>query len=412
MNTRRKTLFFAIFSVAFFSYNHSYSQTKLYLDSMLKESYLKKYPFSENLTCIPYFCDPNFHHLISKKDTHLCGKFVFVNKQFEVKVPPIFQLPCHFEPKFGEGWCAVNINNELVFIDSTGKTQLNTKLLACSPNKNKILPFKNGKAKVYKGSGGVRNYFDVYYIDKRGQRIPEIIYVNIKPKNKKIETLIASNTKKDSSKPIFDLPLVITKNKYPISELEAEKYKRKTKHQNNRMLLYYECNENMLEKIAAEDTVYCNKFVFVDTFFNVKISQGFQLPCSFEPEFSEGLCAVSIDSQIVYIDTIGKVVIKTGLASCSKEHNKATTFKNGIATLYKGNSSNNGDYQITAINTFGERVRLLEFDNLELADKIIDKFSNLTIEETTNCFVGKGKTNGLWFLVEKSGKVKKKLELK
>ena len=364
MVSKLKFTYFLFLVFALFSCNHSYCQTKLYLDSMLKEAYLKKYPFSENLTCIPYFCDPNFHHLISKKDTNLCGKFVFVNKQFEVKVPPIFQLPCHFEPKFGEGWCAVNMNNELVFIDSSGKTQLNTKLLACSPHKNKITAFKNGKAKIYKGSGGVRNYYDVYFIDKRGQRIPEIIYVNIKPKNIKIDALLASNIKNNNSKPVFDLPLVLTKNRYPITEIEADKYKRKTKHQNNRMLLYYECNENMLEKIAPEDTIYCNKFVFVDTFFNVKISKGFQLPCAFEPEFSEGLCAVSIDSQIVYIDTLGKVIIKTGLASCSKENNKATTFKNGIATLYKGNSSNNGDYQITAINTIGERVRLLEFDHL------------------------------------------------
>ena len=43
---------------------------------------------------------------------------------------------------------------------------------------------------------------------------------------------------------------------------------------------------------------------------------------------------------------------------------------------------------------------------------MLETFSNLSAEEAKNCFVGKGKTNGMWFLVEKSGKVRKKLEIK
>lgn len=57
-------------------------------------------------------------------------------------------------------------------------------------------------------------------------------------------------------------------------------------------------------------------------------------------------------------------------------------------------------------------MRLLEFDDLDLAEKSMGKFKNLTLEECANCFIGRGKTNGLWFLVEKSGKVRKKLDLK
>jgi hypothetical protein len=72
----------------------------------------------------------------------------------------------------------------------------------------------------------------------------------------------------------------------------------------------------------------------------------------------------------------------------------------------------NGLYTTLAINTRGERVRLLEFDGLDLAEKKLDMFRNLSADEAVNCFVGKGKTNGIWFLVEKSGKVRKKLELK
>jgi hypothetical protein len=49
---------------------------------------------------------------------------------------------------------------------------------------------------------------------------------------------------------------------------------------------------------------------------------------------------------------------------------------------------------------------------IEQAGKKLEQFSNLSAEESVNCFVGRGKTNGIWFLIEKSGKVRKKLELK
>jgi hypothetical protein len=100
------------------------------------------------------------------------------------------------------------------------------------------------------------------------------------------------------------------------------------------------------------------------------------------------------------------------LKACDTVLNKASTFKNGIATLYVGDKLTKGLYTTLAVNTKGERVRLLEFDELDLAEKSIGKFKNLNPEECANCFVGKGKTNGLWFLVEKSGKVRKKLDLK
>jgi hypothetical protein len=181
-------------------------------------------------------------------------------------------------------------------------------------------------------------------------------------------------------------------------------------HGDNRILLFFDCGSYQLEKMDMRDTVYCGKFVFTDTFFNVKIAGGFKLPCGFEPEFSEGLCAVSVDSNIVYIDTLGKIVVQTGLKSCSKENNKVSTFKNGIATLYKGDANVRGLYTTSAINRSGERVRLLEYDDLDLAEGKVGEFKNLNSEEAKNCFVGKGKTNGLWFLIEKSGKVLKKLE--
>ncbi len=385
------------------------AQTKLYLDSMLKVAYISKYHFSENLICIPFYCDPFYSQNYKQTDTSMCGKYVFVNKNFDVKIKPIFQLPCNFEPKFGESLCAVNIKNELVFIDTNGAIKINTKLSACSPHKNKIIPFNKGKAKIYKGNGAVKNFYDIYYIDKQGKRIKEKVLIYVKPKNK---PFIVSNTTKPIDKPVFDLPLVRAKNKYHLKEVDALMLLKKYSHKNNRMLLYYSCGEYQIENMASEDTLYCGKFVFVDTLFNVKISSEFTLPCAFEPEFSEGLAAVSIDSQIVYIDTIGRLKIKTGLHSCNKENNKATTFKNGIATLYKGDIKLQGNYTTTAINSIGERVRLLEFDELELAEKMVDRFSNLTIEETANCFVGKGKTNGIWFLIEKSGKIRKKLNLK
>ncbi len=362
----------------------------------------------------------------------MCGKYVFVDRNFIVKIRPGFQLPCYFEPKFSEGLCAVNINNELVYIDTLGKVVVHTNLQACSPHKNRVLPYRNNKAKVYKGSGTARNYFDVYYIDRKGQRIPEKVFVKVKEKpiiiagntvvignrngrnnrNRNTDPITLKNYPEDTFSTVFDIPPVVVKNKYHISPEDAALFLKNKPHRDNRMLIYYECGPYQQENMSDDDTVYCGKFIFTDTAFNVKINSGFQLPCAFEPEFAEGLCAVSIDSQIVYIDTVGRVKIQTGLASCGKEQNKATTFKNGIATLYHGDKNMPGNYTTIAINTAGERVRLLEFDELELAEKKYTLFTNLTLEETANCFVGKGKSNGLWFLIEKSGKVKKKLVLK
>lgn len=414
------SLFFACFAV--------HAQTKLYLDSTLKAAYLAKYPFSEDLTCIPFYCDPFYAKNIKPADTSMCGKFVFVNTAFEVKIRPVFQLPCSFEPKFSESLCAVNINNELVFIDTLGNLKIHTQLAACSPQKNRILPFKNSKAKVYKGSGTPKNYFEIYYLDKNGKRIPQKVFVKFKPKpvliavnpnphnrnpvNNPVHNNNVNNYPADTFVPVFDIPRVTVKNKYHISPEDAALMLKNKPHRDNRMLLFYDCGEYQRENMSDDDTLFCGKFVFVDTLFNVKINAGFELPCAFEPEFAEGLAAVSIDSQIVYIDTIGRVVITTNLASCNKEQNKASTFKNGIATLYHGDMVNPGLYTTIAINTFGERVRLLEFDDLDLAEKQYTKFSNLTLEESANCFVGKGKTNGIWFLIEKSGQVRKKLVLK
>lgn len=406
----------------------SKGQTKLYLDSMLREAYLAKYPFSEGLTCIPFYCDPFQVRNIKTSDTSMCGKYVFINQNFEVKIRPIFEMPCYFEPKFGEGLCAVNIKGEIAYIDSFGTVKINTHLPACSIQKNKATPFVKGKAKLYKGSNTPKNFTEIYTINKSGQRIAQVAMVKVKLK----PVIIASrepeknhdrkpiDIKSDKDKPsditvfrpLFNLPGLTVKNHYPITETEAQRLLNKYPHKNNRMLLYYDCGEYQKENMADEDTFYCGKFVFVDTLFNVRINSGFEMPCAFEPEFSEGLCAVGIDSQIVYIDTLGHIKIKTNLASCNKEQNKASTFKNGIATLYHGNINSPGFYTTIAINIFGERVRLLEFDDLELAVKKLDKFTNLNPDEAVDCFVGKGKTNGLWFLVEKSGKVRKKLVLK
>ena len=392
------------------------SQIKLCIDSSLKVAYTKKYGFSEGLMCMPFYCDPFCPQPYKKNDTlNLCGKFVFVNTDFVLKIKPFFELPCWFEPKFSEGLCAVSVYNQIVFIDTSGNIVFKTELQSCSPHRNRVLPFKGGKAKVYKGSGTLKNFYDVYYIDRKGNRIREQVVLNVRLKP--LPEIIA---KRDSAiayqpvvvSPVFELPFKASKGKYPLENSEYLKVLANTPHRDNRMLLFFDCGPYQLENMSDEDTMYCGKFVFTDTFLNVKISEGFKLPCGFEPEFSEGLCAVSKDSFIVYIDTVGRVVINTGLRSCDTIINKASTFRNGIATLYIGDRYVRGLYTTLAINTKGERVRLLEFDDLELAEKKWEMFKNLKLEECANCFVGKGKTNGLWFLIEKSGKVRKKLDLK
>lgn len=387
------------------------AQTKLFMDSMLKKAYIAKYKFSEGLMCVPFYCDPFMDDKYKKQDTTgLCGRYVFVNRDFVVKIKPVFSMPCWFEPRFGEGLCAVNINGEIAYIDTSGLVSIRTGLTACSQQRNRATPFKNGKAKLYHSIGILKPYYDVYYIDRKGHRIAEKfnVYVKVRGKPpilpKPVDTAIIV-------KPIFELPKVFARNKYPLPEAEAKAYLQQHSHQDNRMLLFFNCGSYQMENMALADTTLCDQFVFTDSMFNVRI-RGFQVPCAFEPEFSEGLCAVAIDSTIMYIDTTGKVMINTGMHACNSESNKASTFHNGIATLYRGDKNVKGVYTTTAINTRGERVRLLEFDDLELAEKKVDMFTNLTPEEAVNCFVGRGKTNGLWFLVEKSGKIRKKLEKK
>ena len=415
----KKTLFL----VLLFPFFLTQGQVVLHLDSMLKVAYEKKYHFSEDLMCLPFYCDPFCEIFYKNGDTNgLCGKYVFVNRNYELKIRPGFSLPCSFEPRFGEGLCAVNIDNRISFIDTLGKLQFSTNLLACSPQRNKVLPFKNGKAKVYKGGNTLKHYYEVYYIDKKGKRVPERISLHVVPKKVKQDpTIVAVASRpgavkpKTAAPPVFqlpDLPRAYARSTYPIDSVNAQRFLNENKHQDNRMLLYFDCGSYQIENMDIRDTIYCGKFVFTDSSFRVEIAGGFNLPCGFQPEFSEGLCAVAIDSLIDYIDTLGRVVIQTGLKSCGPNSNKASTFRNGIATLYVADSLVNGLYTTLAINTKGERVRLLEFDDLDLAEKKLDRFSNLTAEEAVNCFVGRGKTNGIWFLVEKSGKVRKKLELK
>lgn len=397
------------------------AQVKLCLDSTLKQAYIKRYGFYDGLMCVPFFCDP-FCTSYKKNDTiGLCGKFVFVDTGFRVKVRPGFEIPCYFEPRFSEGLCAVSIDNKIAYIDTTGKVVLKTDLLSCSSGKNRVHGFKNGFAKVYKGSGGIRNIYDIYYIDIKGKRQPQTVMVKVKLKPKPVLVVNEPKIPEDTSKavtrpvftmPVFELPRTLPKGKYPITKEQADMMLSSIPHKDNRMLIYFDCGPYQLENMSDDDTVYCGKFVFTDSAFNVKISGRFSLPCGFEPEFSEGLCAVSKDGYLVYIDTNGMVRVNTGLKSCDTIVNKASTFRNGIATLYIGDKSVKGLYTTIAINTNGERVRLLEFDELELAELKVGLFKNLTLEECANCFVGKGKTNGIWFLIEKSGKVRKKLELK
>ena len=404
----------------FLSVLASHAQVVLHLDSMLKVAYEKKYRFSENLMCVPFYCDPFYDNTYKKGDTNgLCGKYVFVNRKYELKIKPGFALPCTFEPRFGEGLCAVNIDNKICFIDTLGMVQISTNLQACSQQKNKVLPFKNGQSKVYKGSNSLKHYYEVYYIDRKGRRIPEKVRLHVLVKKKKDEPVLAVAPVKPKPiivpVPVFtlpDLPKAFERTIYPIDTMNARKFLAENKHQDNRMLLYFDCGTYQLENMDERDTIYCGKFVFTDSSFHVKIAGSFKLPCGFQPEFSEGLCAVAIDSMIDYIDTMGRVVIQTGLKACGLQNNKASTFKNGIATLTIADAQTKGISTTQAINTKGERVRLLEFDGLELAERKLELFSNLSSEEAQNCFVGKGKTNGIWFLVEKSGKVRKKLELK
>lgn len=380
------------------------------MDSMLRQAYIAKYKFTEGLMCVPFYCDPFMDSKYKKQDTAgLCGRYVFVNKDFVVKIGPVFSMPCWFEPRFGEGLCAVNINGEIAYIDTQGHVNVHTGLLACSQQRNRVTPFRNGRAKVFHSIGTLKPYYDIYFIDKSGHRIQEMfkVYVKLRGKPvlpKPVDTAIIT-------KPIFELPKVFARNKYPLPDAEAIAYRQQHPHQDNRMLVFFDCGTYQMENMALADTILCNQFVFTDSMFNVRI-RGFQVPCAFEPEFSEGLCAVSIDSTIMYIDTSGKVIINTGLHACNAENNKVSTFHNGIATIYHGDKNVKGLYTTTAINNKGERVRLLEFDDLELAEKKVDMFSNLTPEEAANCFVGRGKTNGIWFLVEKSGKIRKKLEKK
>jgi hypothetical protein len=400
-------------------------QVKLHLDSSLVAHYKKVNKHNNNRLLIPFYCDPFYEHLYKKTDTvKLCGKYVFVDSSMNLKIKPSFELPCWFNPYFQDNLCAVSVQNEIVYIDTLGNIKIRTGLSACSNNKNKAFPFKNNKARLVKGSNTLKKYFTAIYIDTLGNSIKPQIAIKVKPK----PVLIVSNPKKnvvpveikpdivtvETNIPKLDFSFIPKKSpklKYFIPEVEAQIIKEKNKGK-DLFLIQYQCGSYQIENMNLEDTVFCNKYVFVDSNFNVRIAKNFEIPCAFEPEFSEGLCAVGFDSVIVYIDTFGQIRIKTDLKACDPSYNKASTFKNGIATLYKGDPKLKGYYQTIAINTAGERVRLLEFDELELAELKWQLFKNIELSETSQCFIGKGKTNGIWFLIEKSGKIRKKLELK
>lgn len=413
-----------IFILFFILFKNANGQVKLHIDSTLLNYYKKTVKVNNNRLLIPFYCDPNYEHLYKKNDTiNLCGKYVFVDSLMNLKINPIFELPCWFNPYFQENLCAVSVKNEIVYIDTFGNIKIKTGLKACSNNQNKAYPFKNSKARLIKGSSGLKKHFSVLYIDTNGNYIKPKISVKVKPKlidivvntrPKQPEDIKTELVSLDTIKPKFDLsfiPKKIPKLKYFIPDNEAKIIKEKNEDK-NLFLIQYQCGNYQIENMNLEDTIFCNKYVFVDSNFNIKISKNFQIPCAFEPEFSEGLCAVGFDSVIVYIDTLGKIVIRTNLKHCDLANNKASTFKNGIATLYIGDPKLKGYYQTIAINTSGERVRLLEFDDLELAELKWQLFKNISFEETNQCFIGKGKTNGIWFLIEKSGKIRKKLELK
>ncbi len=419
---RPRIFFFLIITLLCVKVN---GQVKLHLDTSLITHYKKVNKSNNNRLLIPFYCDPFYEHLYKKTDTlKLCGKFVFVDSAMNLKIKPFFDLPCWFNPYFQENLCAVSVQNELVYIDTLGNIKINTGLAACSNNKNKAFPFKNNKARLVKGSNTLKKYFTAIYIDTLGNPIKSQIAVKFKLK----PILIVSNPKKPVN-PIDTKPDIINvepnvpkldfsfipknspKLKCFIPEREAEIIKEKNKGK-SLFLIQYQCGSYQIENMNLEDTVFCNKYVFVDSNFNVKIAKNFEIPCAFEPEFSEGLCAVGYDSMIVFIDTLGQIRIKTNLKACDPSYNKASTFKNGIATLYRGDPKLYGFYQTIAINTAGERVRLLEFDDLELAELQWQLFKNIELSETSQCFIGKGKTNGIWFLIEKSGKIRKKLELK
>jgi hypothetical protein len=48
----------AVFLVLLFPVFFAQAQIVLQLDSMLKVAYEKKYHFSEDLMCVPFYCDP------------------------------------------------------------------------------------------------------------------------------------------------------------------------------------------------------------------------------------------------------------------------------------------------------------------------------------------------------------------
>jgi hypothetical protein len=450
--------------VCFFFVLQAKAQVVLRLDSSLKQAYIKKHGFHDGLLCIPFYCDPFKDQLYAKTDTlGLCGKMVFVDTGFRVQIKPIFKMPVWQFPQFSEGYCTIVNGEYLALMNTKGEIVLTTELLAYSPQKNKLLPFKNGLAKVYRGGNALRHYYEVYYLDAKGHRVAPQILVKVKPKPKpKIRVYdlmvlkyyydtIAINSiavdavqvdrsfqefennldevevpnemsevvdEKDKSntaiKPQhhFELPTVFKRMVYPIEDEARNRLLHEQTFNDNRLLMFFDCGQYQIENMDIRDTIFCNKFLFVDSLMQIKITPSFDLPCGFQPEFSEGLCAVAKHGKIVFIDTLGVERIQTGLKACGKFNNKVSTFKNGIATLYIADTLTKGLYQTQAINTQGERVRLLEFDDLDLADKLYQKFTNITIEETANCFIGKGKTNGLWFLIEKSGKVRKKLVLK
>src|SRR5690606_14506627 len=165
-----------------------------------------------------------------------------------------------------EGYCGVAQKGMLVYLDSNGNTSIQTGLRSCSSDKHKLGRLNGGRARVYKGYGKFRHYYEVYEIDRSGKRIKASarIKVRIRPifvsnEDRKDSNVIAGIPDFENNYPIpetlfFEMPILAAKGKYHLPLEEQKRILEMRPHRDNRMLLLYTCNEYQLSNMAAADT--------------------------------------------------------------------------------------------------------------------------------------------------------------
>lgn len=407
---------------------------------MLRQVFLAKTNFYNGLALIHYVCDGVNYKKMTKQELALCDGYVFIDTGFRVKIGPVFEVPCTFYPRFSEGLCAVSIKGMMSYIDTTGKVKFSLGLKSCTPKEwVNAGPFNKGIAVINTGDNKSNKPLKKFYINTSGEKVrkPFIIPAVLagiagskkpyipKPQdpaivaNRPPDLVIVEDTENNNNgnnnndnnnNGNLNPGKTYIHDKWLLDDKAKKAFYARKPFVNGIAFVEYKCNDKILSQIDEQTATYCGKYVFVDSALNVKFPVAFDKPCAFLPEFSEGLSPASVNGKIVYINLKGETVINLNIPNCGAEMIVPGPFEDSVAVIQKGNPETNGFDPLYRIDRQGNKLPNLGFDNLLPAAYGVGKYTGLTVADTPGRYIGKGPTNGIWFLVDAKGRVLRKLD--